>query len=99
VPYTRIHEFRHFHPERDYPDDSTVIMREFSRFADHSDEPYYPVNAAHDRERLLAYRELSSREDGVVFGGRLGTYQYLDMHMAIASALGTFDNTVAPLFS
>ncbi len=33
VPYTRIHEFRHFHPERDYPTDKTVIMREFSRFA------------------------------------------------------------------
>jgi UDP-galactopyranose mutase len=98
VPFTRIHEFRHFHPERDYPDDATVIMREFSRFADHSDEPYYPVNAAHDRERLLAYRELSSREHGVVFGGRLGTYQYLDMHMAIASALGTFDNAITPLF-
>jgi len=98
VPFTRIHEFRHFHPERDYPDDSTVIMREFSRFADHSDEPYYPVNAAHDRERLLAYRELSSREDGVVFGGRLGTYQYLDMHMAIASALGTVDNVITPMF-
>ncbi|RRO90668.1 UDP-galactopyranose mutase, partial [Corynebacterium bovis] len=32
-PYTRIHEFRHFHPERSYPDDKTVIMKEFSRFA------------------------------------------------------------------
>jgi UDP-galactopyranose mutase len=32
VPYTRIHEFRHFHPERaEYPTDKTVIMREFSR--------------------------------------------------------------------
>jgi UDP-galactopyranose mutase len=99
VPFTRIHEFRHFHPERDYPDDATVIMREFSRFADSDDEPYYPVNAAHDRERLLAYRELSSREDGVVFGGRLGTYQYLDMHMAIASALGTVDNVITPRFA
>jgi UDP-galactopyranose mutase len=98
VPFTRIHEFRHFHPERDYPDDATVIMREFSRFADHSDEPYYPVNTAQDRQRLLGYRELISREDGVVFGGRLGTYQYLDMHMAIASALGTFDNAIAPRF-
>ncbi|CPZ13095.1 UDP-galactopyranose mutase (Glf) [Mycobacteroides abscessus] len=27
VPYTRIHEFRHFHPERAYPTDKTVIMR------------------------------------------------------------------------
>lgn len=42
VPYTRIHEFRHFHPERDYPSDKTVIMREFSRFATRDDEPYYP---------------------------------------------------------
>ena len=28
---------------------------------------------------------------------RLGTYQYLDMHMAIASALTTFENEVNPL--
>jgi len=98
VPFTRIHEFRHFHPERDYPDDATVIMREFSRFADRSDEPYYPVNAARDREQLAAYRDLSRGEPDVVFGGRLGTYQYLDMHMAIASALSTFDNVITPLF-
>src|SRR3546814_3177738 len=31
VPFTRIHEFRHFHPEREYPTDKTVIIREFSR--------------------------------------------------------------------
>jgi UDP-galactopyranose mutase len=49
VPYTRIHEFRHFHPERDtYPDDKTVIMREFSRFASDDDEPYYPINTPAD---------------------------------------------------
>jgi len=29
----------------------------------------------------------------------LGTYQYLDMHMAIASALSMFDNTLAPHFT
>jgi UDP-galactopyranose mutase len=96
--FTRILEFRHFHPERDYPDDATVITREFSRFADRNDEPYYPVNAVHDRERLLAYRELARGEHDVVFGGRLGTYQYLDMHMAIASALSTVDRVIAPRF-
>jgi UDP-galactopyranose mutase len=32
----------------------------------------------------------------VLFGGRLGTYQYLDMHMAIASALSMYDNILAP---
>ncbi|KRC34174.1 UDP-galactopyranose mutase [Oerskovia sp. Root22] len=98
VPYTRIHEFRHFHPERDYPTDKTVIMREFSRFAEKNDEPYYPINTAADRERLLAYRDLAAAEKDVLFGGRLGTYKYLDMHMAIGSALSMVDNKLAPHF-
>jgi UDP-galactopyranose mutase len=99
VPYTRIHEFRHFHPERThYPSDKTVIMREFSRFAGSGDEPYYPINTADDREKLLKYREMARRENGVLFGGRLGTYKYLDMHMAIASALNMYDNRLRPHF-
>ncbi|WP_336660609.1 UDP-galactopyranose mutase [Leucobacter sp. USHLN153] len=97
VPYTRIHEFRHFHPEREYPNDKTVIMREFSRFANRDDEPYYPVNTPEDRARLLKYRELTEGEDQVLFGGRLGTYQYLDMHMAIGSALSMFNNKLSEL--
>ncbi len=102
IAYTRIHEFRHFHPERDYPKDKTVIMREFSRFAETGDEPYYPINTAEDRAKVAAYRKLAQAEterNHVLFGGRLGTYQYLDMHMAIASALAMFDNTLAPHFT
>ena len=100
VPFTRIHEFRHFHPERDwYPQDKTVIMREYSRFAERGDEPYYPINTAEDRARLLAYREMADREPGVLFGGRLGTYKYLDMHMAIASALSMFSSRLRPFFT
>lgn len=97
VPFTRIHEFRHFHPERThYPSDRTVIMREYSRFAGRDDEPYYPVNTPGDREKLLRYRLLRDAEPDVFFGGRLGTYQYLDMHMAIGAALSSFENTIAP---
>jgi UDP-galactopyranose mutase len=99
VPYTRIHEFRHFHPERNYPADRTVIMREYSRFAEHEDEPYYPINTDADRALLAAYRARAKEETAsskVLFGGRLGTYQYLDMHMAIASALNMYDNILAP---
>jgi len=100
VPYTRIHEFRHFHPERDwYPKDRTVIMREYSRFAEKGDEPYYPINTAEDREKLLAYRDLAKAEPDVLFGGRLGTYKYLDMHMAIGSALTMFENKLRPHFA
>ena len=101
-PYTRIHEFRHFHPERadTYPTDKTVIMKEYSRFAEGDDEPYYPINTPEHREKLLRYRELAEAETAnnkVFFGGRLGTYQYLDMHMAIASALSMWDNKLAEL--
>jgi len=100
VPFTRIHEFRHFYPERDwYPKDRTVIMREYSRFADRGDEPYYPINTAEDRARLLTYRQMADREDGVLFGGRLGTYKYLDMHMAIGSALSMYDGRLRPHFA
>jgi len=97
VPYTRIHEFKHFHPERKdvFEQDKTVIMREFSRFANREDEPYYPVNTPSDREGLLAYRDLAKGEKDVHFGGRLGTYQYLDMHMAIGSALSLWNNTLS----
>jgi UDP-galactopyranose mutase len=100
VPFTRIHEFRHFHPERDwYPDDKTVVVREYSRFAEDDDEPYYPINTAEDRDKLLKYRELARKEPMVLFGGRLGTYKYLDMHMAIGSALSMYENKLKPHFA
>lgn len=95
IPYTRIHEFRHLHPERGYQSHSTVIMKEQSRIATVTDEPYYPINAQSDRQKLARYRQAAKFESKVIFGGRLGSYQYLDMHMAIASALRTFENDVA----
>jgi len=99
VEFTRIHEFKHFHPEREeYSSASTVIMREFSRFANDTDEPYYPVNSPKDREILAQYRNMASSLEKVHFGGRLGTYQYLDMHMAIASALTDFESRISKFF-
>jgi UDP-galactopyranose mutase len=89
--WTRILEFRHFYPERDYPVDQTVIAREFSRLARPEDEPYYPVNTPEDRTRLERYRELARAETGLWFGGRLGRYQYLDMDQAVAAGLALAD--------
>jgi len=99
VPFTRIHEYRHLHPERRYQDEKTYISREYSRFASIADEPYYPINTEGDRETLSKYRDLIKGETNVWFGGRLGSYKYLDMHMAIASALTAFDNEIEPAFS
>ncbi|MEO7194857.1 MAG: UDP-galactopyranose mutase [Pseudonocardiaceae bacterium] len=103
VAFTRILEFRHFHPEREhYSPNQTVIVREFSRSAGKEDEPYYPINTPEDRATLGRYRELAKVETArrnILFGGRLGTYKYLDMHMAIGSALMMFDNKIAPYFA
>jgi UDP-galactopyranose mutase len=99
VNFTRIHEFKHLHPERNYDTSKTLIMKEYSRFATKKDEPYYPVNSNQDRAKLQKYRVLASKEKKVIFGGRLGTYQYLDMHMAIGSALSLFENDIQKWFS
>jgi UDP-galactopyranose mutase len=101
VPWTRIIEFKHFHPERErtHLPGKSVIVHEYSRFAEEGDEPYYPVNTAEDRAKLLKYRELAKAEPMVLFGGRLGTYKYLDMHMAIGSALSMYDNVLKPHFA
>lgn len=96
VPFTRIHEFRHLHPERAYQKENTVIVREYSRFATGDDEPYYPVDTPEDKRIYLEYRQLASLEHNVMFGGRLGTYRYLDMHQAIAAALKSFETELVP---
>lgn len=96
--YTRIHEFKHFHPERSsgaYAPNSgkTVIVREYSKTWHRGDEPYYPVNTAHDRELLAKYQALARAdraEHNIIFGGRLGQYAYFDMDKTIAAALQQF---------
>jgi UDP-galactopyranose mutase len=95
TPFTRIHEFKHLHPER-RRSDSTVIMREYSRFARRGDEPFYPIGRREDKRLYEDYRALAQGRPNVIFGGRLGSYRYLDMHQAIGSALRCFETVVAP---
>ncbi|SCB07953.1 UDP-galactopyranose mutase [Rhizobium hainanense] len=99
IPYTRILEFRHFNPERSYQNEKTVVVREYSRSAKRADEPYYPIDTRQDKEVFLRYRERAEAETNVHFGGRLGTYRYLDMHQAIGAALKAFDSRVVPHFT
>jgi UDP-galactopyranose mutase len=96
VPWTRIHEYKHFHPER--PDTGkTVIVREYPRNAEAGDEPFYPVETRSNSELLCRYQKLAAVEaPHVVFGGRLGAYAYLDMDDAVAAALRCYEETVRP---
>jgi UDP-galactopyranose mutase len=85
VPYTRIIEHKHLMPWERHP--HSVIYREYSREAGIADEPYYPVRLANDKSALERYQTLADKEPHVTFIGRLGRYQYIDMHQAIGQAL------------
>lgn len=91
VPYTRIHEYRHLHPERENTSGRTLIAREYSMKWNQGDEPYYPVNTATDRKRLELYRQEMEKLDNVHFAGRLGRYKYYDMDKAVLAALDLVD--------
>ena len=92
VPYTRIHEFEHFHPEK-VPIDKTVIYKEYSKIIGESSEPHYPVNTPKNAELLKRYKADADQLDRVWFGGRLGGYRYLDMDDTIAAALKFIETT------
>ncbi|MFT8704629.1 UDP-galactopyranose mutase [Bifidobacterium aquikefiricola] len=99
VPYTRAIEFKNFNPERydKQNHERTVVWEEYSRFAHRGDEPYYPVNTKDDHRMYAQYRNLAEHEPQVVFGGRLGTYAYYDMHQVINSALNEYEHTISAL--
>ena len=98
VPYTRIHEFKHYHPEDAAVMNAphTVIMREYPAAWKPGDEPYYPIDTAESRSLLDRYREElakvnKSMKSGngvrIVCGGRLGGYRYNDMDKSVEAAL------------
>ncbi|MFQ5561219.1 MAG: UDP-galactopyranose mutase, partial [Nitrospinota bacterium] len=94
IPYTRIHEFKHYHPERRHEVDSTIVYKEFPLACTPDREPYYPVGTKEDRIHFKEYLNKASRLPNVIFGGRLGLYQYLNMDQVVLQALDTFDKKV-----
>ena len=88
-PYTRVIEHKHFEMFglEVYDCPKTVVSEEYSTEYKDGMEPYYPVND--DRNNALAeeYRKLAEREEGVIFGGRLGQYKYYDMAPVIEQVL------------
>jgi UDP-galactopyranose mutase len=98
VPYTRIIEHKHFEMfgQAVYDNPLTVISREYSTEWTPGMEPYYPVNDSRNNELIGKYRELAEElKPRVFFGGRLGTYTYLDMDKVIAKVLADFKEIMA----
>ena len=86
MPYTRIVEHKHFEFGKGNPD-KTVITREYSQTWQQGMEAYYPVNDEANAKVYEKYKELADKESKVCFGGRLGTYRYMDMDQVIKQAL------------
>ena len=89
MPYTRIHEFKHYHPEQKkvMECEKTIIMREYPLSWKLGDEPYYPIDDASSRDLLAKYQSEAEKIPNLVIGGRLGGYKYYDIDMSIESAL------------
>ena len=89
VPYTRIHEFKHYHPEdkETMARAQTVIMREYPRAWKSGDEPYYPVSSPESQALLERYRAEVAKIPRLIVGGRLGEYRYYDMDQSVGKAL------------
>ena len=84
IPYTRIIEHKHFEFGKG---EGTVITREYPAEWKPGQEPYYPINNERNNELFAQYKELAAKEGNVLFGGRLGNYQYYDMDKVIVAAL------------
>ncbi|MEW5818724.1 MAG: UDP-galactopyranose mutase [Cyanobacteriota bacterium] len=95
IPFTRIHEFKHYHPERSYTNNQTLIFKEYSMGLNSIyREPYYPINTDKDKEILKVYNNEASGLNNVIFGGRLGLYRYLDMDKTIHLALKIYEEQI-----
>ncbi len=87
-PFTRIIEHKHL--TADYRPSGrpfTVITKEYPKLFAEGDERFYPVRDNVSMERYNKYMELAAGCPLVAFGGRLGSYRYLDMDKVIKAAL------------
>lgn len=84
TPFTRIIEHKHFENTQSA---KTVVTREYPAEFNGENEPYYPINNDKNNTLYEKYKTLAENEKNIIFGGRLGTYSYLDMDDVIKSAL------------
>lgn len=84
IPYTRILEHKHFEK---IDSQKTVITFEYPANYTGINIPYYPINNDYNQEIYKKYKNKSKLLTNFIFGGRLAEYKYVDMHVAIESAI------------
>ena len=66
IPFTRIHEFKHYQPER-ARGTKTVIYREYAEATSMDGDPYYPVNTHRKNRNCSSSTRLSVRQSTRTF--------------------------------
>lgn len=97
VPWTRMTDHKFFAPWRLAETRGSLVYRECSRDWREGDIRYYPLRLERDTPMLETYLAMARRAEGVTFLGRLGTYRYLDMDVAVGEALDVGARAVAAM--
>lgn len=84
TPYTRIIEHKHFDNAES---EKTIITKEYPKTWSKGEEAYYPINDDKNSELFKKYKDKADKEENIIFGGRLGMYQYFDMWKVIEVTL------------
>ncbi len=88
TPYTRRIEHKHFEVGNQalLEQPITIVTKEYPAEWRRGDDAYYPVN---DEKNQALYKKylVKATEERVIFGGRLGEYQYYDMDKTVERAL------------
>lgn len=82
--YTRKYDHSFFTKNHKGP---TIITKEYSKLAEDGDVPFYPIPFGEGVDIYNKYKAMADNEKNVIFTGRLATYKYLDMWMAIRHAM------------
>ena len=84
VSYTRIYDHSYF---LNQTEDLTVITKEYPVQYNGNNIPFYPITFGDGSDLYKKYKNLVNSERDVLFLGRLATYKYLDMWVAIKTVL------------
>jgi UDP-galactopyranose mutase len=84
VPYTRIVEAKHFVGLKSK---KSVITYEYPKEWHPEAQRYYPINDRKNNAVFEKYKKEAAKHDNIIYGGRLGSFRYMDMDQVIASAL------------
>jgi UDP-galactopyranose mutase len=89
IPYTRTIEHKHFLND---VSEKTIITREYPMVGDYRTEPYYTINNDKNEDLADKYKALAQCVPNLFFGGRLGSYKYLDMDRCIEETFQLVDS-------